>query len=197
MLKAFAWVFKVICGLLQYDVHRHDGRKLRPRPHVSGDFCIRKFFYADTPSVHTCPPYKARCIRRSLYTLSRVEISVYTVYPDTCGRSYPYIFVYADVTVSEPVFFRARFSKMAASRNVLCSMLLGLLSSLIACLELNVAMLNLNFNYLRRRLWCFLTGIFFALQAHVLKPQVNKQESRGFGTKIITASAFFVMRMLC
>ena len=81
-----------------------------------------------------------------------MEISVYAVYPDTCKRSYPYIFVYADVTVSEPVFFRARFSKMAASRNVVCSMLLGLLSSLIACLELNVAMLNLNFNYLRRRL---------------------------------------------
>ena len=78
-----------------------------------------------------------------------MEISVYAVYPDTCGRSYPYIFVYADVKVSEPVFFRARFSKMAASRNVVCSMLLGLLSSLIACLELNVAMLNLNFNYLR------------------------------------------------
>ena len=90
------------------------------------------------------------CVRRirSVYP----EISVYAVYPDTCGRSYPYIFVYADVTVSEPVFFRARFSKMAASRNVVCSMLLGLLSSLIACLELNVAMLNLNFNYLRRRL---------------------------------------------
>ena len=35
--------------------------ELRPRPHVSGDFCIRKFFYADTPSVHTC--------RRFLYTL--------------------------------------------------------------------------------------------------------------------------------
>ena len=89
------------------------------------------------------------------------EISVYALRSgnfcirydqDTCGRSYPYIFVYADVTVSEPVFFRARFSKMAASRNVVCSMLLGLLSSLIACLELNVAMLNLNFNYLRRRL---------------------------------------------
>ena len=94
----------------------------------------------------------ARCIRRFLYTLSRVKISVYAVYPDTCGRSYPYIFVYADVTVSEPVFFRARFSKMAASRNVVSSVLLGLLSSLIACLELNVAMLNLNFNYLRRRL---------------------------------------------
>ena len=30
---------------------------LRPRPHVSGDFCIRNFFYADTPSVHKYPPY--------------------------------------------------------------------------------------------------------------------------------------------
>ena len=128
----------------------------------------------------------ARCIRRFLYTLSRVEISVYAVYPDTCGRSYPYIFVYADVTVSEPVFFRARFSKMAASRNDVCSMLLGLLSSLIACLELNVAMLNLNFNYLRRR-----------LRSHVLKPQVNKQESREFGAKFIAGSGFFIMRMLC
>ena len=116
------------------------------RPHVSGDFCIRKCFYADTPSVHTCPPYTLGvsgdfCIRSPEWKF------LYTLYPDTCGRSYPYIFVYADVTVSEPVFFRTRFSKMAASRNVVCSMLLGLLSSLIACLELNVAMLNLNFNY--------------------------------------------------
>ena len=39
---------------------------------------------------------------RSVYP----EISVYAVYPDTCGRSYPYIFVYADVTVSEPVLMR-------------------------------------------------------------------------------------------
>ena len=168
-----------------------------------------------------------------------MEISVYAVYPDRCGRSYPYIFVYADVTVSEPVFFRARFSKMAASRNVVCSMLLGLLSSLIACLELNVAMLNLNFNYLRRRLsvmrllaisdsgirrsnassfvqtnelslvfFCFsLNETFFMVffnrtffrssSSHVLKPQVNKQENREFGAKIIAGSAFFVMRMLC
>ena len=64
-------------------------------PHVSGDFCFGKFFYADIPSVHTCPPY----------TLSRVEISVYAVYPDTCGRSYPYIFVYVDVTVIRTSFF--------------------------------------------------------------------------------------------
>ena len=32
-------------------------RRLWPRPHVSADFCICKFFYADTPNVHTCPPY--------------------------------------------------------------------------------------------------------------------------------------------
>ena len=30
---------------------------IRPRPHVSGDFCIRKFFYVYTPNIHTCPPY--------------------------------------------------------------------------------------------------------------------------------------------
>ena len=120
----------------------------------------------------------ARCIRRFLYMLSRVEISVYAVYPDTCGRSYPYIFVYADVTVSEPVFFRARFSKMAASRNVVCSMLLGLLSSLIACLELNVAMLNLTFNNLRRRLSImrlpidiFHSPCCFVIQCHFKKQQ--------------------------
>ena len=41
---------------------------------------------------------------RSVYS----AISVYGVYPDTCGRSYPYIIVYADVVGSEPVFFRAK-----------------------------------------------------------------------------------------
>ena len=53
----------------------------RPRPHVSGDFCIRKFFYADTPSVHTCPPYTLgvsgdfciRCVSGYVWTL----VSVY------------------------------------------------------------------------------------------------------------------------
>ena len=69
--------------------------KLRPRPHVSGDFCIRKFFYADTPSVHTCPPYTLGvsgdfCIRspewKFLYTLcirirvdARIRIFLYTL----------------------------------------------------------------------------------------------------------------------
>ena len=70
-------------------------RGLRPRPHVSGDFCIRKFFCADTPSVHTCPPYTLGvsgdfCIRspewKFLYTLcirirvdARIRIFLYTL----------------------------------------------------------------------------------------------------------------------
>ena len=29
-----------------------------------------------------------------------MEISVYAVYPDTCGRSYPYIFEYAQLRLS-------------------------------------------------------------------------------------------------
>ena len=33
---------------------------LRPRPHISGDFCIRKFFYADTKkSASTCSVYES------------------------------------------------------------------------------------------------------------------------------------------
>ena len=68
---------------------------LRPRPQVSGDFCICNFFYADTPSVHTCPPYTLGvsgdfCIRspelKFLYTLciwirvdARIRIFLYTL----------------------------------------------------------------------------------------------------------------------
>ena len=67
---------------------------MRPRPHVFGDFCIHKFFNADTPSVHTCPPYTLGvsgdfCIRspewKFLYTLcirihvdARIRIFLYT-----------------------------------------------------------------------------------------------------------------------
>ena len=76
---------------------------LRPRPHVSGDFCIRKFFYADTPSVHTCPPYTLGvsgdfCIRspewKFLYTLcirirvdARIRIFLYTLTSQYQNRS--------------------------------------------------------------------------------------------------------------
>ena len=63
---------------------------LRPRPHVSGNFCIRKFVYADTTSVHTCSPYTLeisvyalqsgnfcmRCVSGYVWTL----VSVYFLY---------------------------------------------------------------------------------------------------------------------
>ena len=76
--KKFNWCYHELlflfsfCHTMSLKVH------LRPRPHVSGDFCIRNFFYADTPSVHTCPPYTLGvsgdfCIRspewKFLYTL--------------------------------------------------------------------------------------------------------------------------------
>ena len=47
------------------------------------------------------------------------------------------------------------------------------------------------------RIRIFLYTLMSQYQNHVLKPQVNKQESREFGAKIIAGSAFFVMRMLC
>ena len=43
----------------------------------------------------------------------------------------------------------------------------------------------------------FNRNFFRSSSSHVLKLQVNKQESREFGAKIIAGSAFFVMRMLC
>ena len=43
----------------------------------------------------------------------------------------------------------------------------------------------------------FNRNFFRSSSSHVLKPQVNKQESREFGAKIIAGLAFFVMRMLC
>ena len=43
----------------------------------------------------------------------------------------------------------------------------------------------------------FNRNFFRSSSSHVLKPQVNKQENREFGAKIIAGSAFFVMRMLC
>ena len=42
----------------------------------------------------------------------------------------------------------------------------------------------------------FNRNFFRSSSSHVLKPQVNKQESREFGAKSIAGSAFFVMRML-
>ena len=104
---------------LTYLIKKHNSFK--PRPHVSGEFCIRNFFYADTPSVHTCPPY----------TLG--------VSGDFCIRSPEWKFLYT------------------------------------LCIRIRVD----------ARIRIFL----HTLTSHVLKPQVNKQESREFGAKIIAGQA--------
>ena len=78
--------------------------RLRPYPHVSGNFCILQFFYADTACVHTYLPYFLAlsgnfCIDRSpkLIFLSGYKCGyVWTAYPE--------IFLSADVTLSNPVF---------------------------------------------------------------------------------------------
>ena len=91
---------------------------------VSGDFCI-------------CSPEW-----KFLYTLcirKRVDARIR-------------IFLYQLTSQYQNQSFSARDFPKWRRAETLCSMLLGLLSSLIVCLELNVAMLNLNFNYLRKRL---------------------------------------------
>ena len=57
---------------------------LASRPHVSGEY--------------------GWWIRNFLKTLPRVDFFEYAVNTASCGRSNPYIFEYADVTVSDPVF---------------------------------------------------------------------------------------------
>ena len=45
----FIFIHSVIkCKFQRSPILRLHGPPVRPRPHVSGDFCIRKFFYADT-----------------------------------------------------------------------------------------------------------------------------------------------------
>ena len=54
----------IFCGLFlcpwePFRTHWFDWKLLRPRPHVSGYFWIRKFFFPDTASVHTHPANSA------------------------------------------------------------------------------------------------------------------------------------------
>ena len=98
--RIFQITEKILATPLQTYVHcadwsKTENERTRPRPHVSGNFCIRKFFYEDTTSVHTCPSYTLGvsgdfCIRspewKFLYTLcirihvdARIRIFSYTL----------------------------------------------------------------------------------------------------------------------
>ena len=73
---------------------------------------------------------------------------------DTCGRSNPNIFWYDVVSKLAPVLIYLANLNMAADRRQIASVPLGLISisSLLACLQLNVALLNAEVSYTRRRL---------------------------------------------
>ena len=77
----------------------------RPRPHVSGYFWIRNFFFPDTERIRRIRIRRIRRqIRKFLNPLSRVKIFESDNISDTCGRSNPDIFWYDDVTKLAQVF---------------------------------------------------------------------------------------------
>ena len=74
---------------------------------------------------------------------------------DTCGRSNPDILWYDVVTKLAPFAYLSIYLAnlyMAAYRKQIASVLLGLISSLLACMKLNVAPLNAEISYARRLL---------------------------------------------
>ena len=80
---------------------------LRHGPNVSGAFCILKFFYTDTPSVHTCPPYtlgvsRDFCIRSPEWKF--LNTLCIRIHVDTCIR----IFLYTLTSQYQNQSFSAR-----------------------------------------------------------------------------------------
>ena len=80
---------------------------LRHGPHVSGAFCILKFFYTDTPSVHMCPPYtlgvsRDFCIRSLEWKF--LNTLCIRIHVDTCIR----IFLYTLTSQYQNQSFSAR-----------------------------------------------------------------------------------------
>ena len=69
---------------------------LRPRPHVSGYFRIRNFFFPDTATLHTHPA-NSTANPEKINPLSRVEKNKSATNPITCGRVNPDIFESDDV----------------------------------------------------------------------------------------------------
>ena len=88
-------------------------------------------------------------IRNFLNPLSRLENFEYAMNPESHGRLIQ-IVLSNDVTRSSPDFYLEYFMK-AAERSVIASLILGIISSLITCVQLNLPMINLHFNHDKRR----------------------------------------------
>jgi len=69
----------------------------RPRPHVSGYFRIRNFFFPDTATAHTYPANSTANPEKKINPLFRVEKNKSATNPKTCGRVNPDIFESDDV----------------------------------------------------------------------------------------------------
>ena len=102
---------------------------LRPRPHVSGDFCIRKFFYADTKisasirsvyesytTVHTYP-IRVRTSQRISQQSMRIKTGSDTVtsaYTKIYGYERPHVSrytAYTEISTLESVYRNLRIHR--------------------------------------------------------------------------------------
>ena len=84
--------------------------------------------------------------------LSRVEIFESDNISDTCGTvESRYFLIRCRHKIGARNLSR-KFKQLAADRRQIASVLLGLISSLLACMQLNVAQLNAEISYARRRL---------------------------------------------
>ena len=105
------------------------GNWLRPRPHVSGDFCIRKFFYADTKisastrsvyesytTVHTYP-IRIRTSQRISQQSMRIKTGSDTVtsaYTKIYGYERPHVSgytAYTEISTLESVYRNLRIHR--------------------------------------------------------------------------------------
>ena len=106
------------------------------------------FFYEYGLRPHLSSVFSGR-IRKFLKTLSRVEIFLSDTNTYTCGRSYPEICEYAYLILLDPVFTAS--IKQTWRTATLYSLLIALISSLISCVQINAAVINLHNQYFRDR----------------------------------------------
>ena len=118
-------------------------------PHVSGYFLIRNFFFPDTAIVHTHTANSQANpeIFESALQSGNFQLNPITFRIRVDGR----IQIFSDTTSSQNwrQYLLANLN-IAADRRQIASVLLGLIFSLLACMQLNVALLNAEISYARR-----------------------------------------------
>ena len=97
------------------------------------------FFYEYGLRPHVSSVFYGR-IPKFLQTLYRVETFLSDTNTYTCRRSYPEICQYACVILLDPVFTA---SIINAYSKIVSSLLIALISSLISCVQINEAVINL------------------------------------------------------